>query len=256
MTVAGLTSVVHVPVIPSTLSVIPGTLSVIPGLRAGNLFHRAAGQVGLQGVPVAFHQAFGQVELADHRRKDVAAFQIEIVAGAIQVRRHHGNIVAPVLDGETLAHLEAGDLGDGVWLVGILERRHKQGILPHRLRRLLGIDAGRAEEQEFLDPVLPALADDVLLDLQVLVDEVGAVFQVGHNAPDVRGGKDDGVRALGIEEGLHRSRVFQVKLRVRAADEIGEAPLYEVVPNRRAHKSAVPGDIDLRILIQHSPNRT
>jgi hypothetical protein len=47
-----------------------------------------------------------------------------------------------VLDAVCLAHLDADDLGDGVALVGGLERAGEQGVLRDRLRRELGVDAG------------------------------------------------------------------------------------------------------------------
>ena len=50
-----------------------------------------------------------------------------------------------------LAQLDAGDLGDGIPLVGRLQRPGQQRVFVHRLRRKFGIDAGRAEEQQLLD---------------------------------------------------------------------------------------------------------
>jgi hypothetical protein len=45
------------------------------------------------------------------------------------------------------------------------------------------VDAAGAEEKEFLDVVLVSCMDDVGLDHQVLVDEVGWVGVVGVDAP-------------------------------------------------------------------------
>ena len=45
-----------------------------------------------------------------------------------------------------------------------------------------------------------ALADDILLDLEVLVDEVPAVGIVREDPPDVGGGEDDDLGLLAVEE--------------------------------------------------------
>ena len=75
------------------------------------------------------------VELADHRRQHVARAQVEVVAGAIEVGRHEREVVGAVLAVETAAQLDAGDLGDRVRPVGLLERTGQQVLLLERLRR-------------------------------------------------------------------------------------------------------------------------
>jgi hypothetical protein len=45
------------------------------------------------------------------------------------------------------------------------------------------VDAARAKEEEFLDVILMGSVDDVGLDHQILVDEVGWVGVVGVDAP-------------------------------------------------------------------------
>jgi hypothetical protein len=71
----------------------------------------------------------GLVELAEQRRDDVAVLEVEVVAGAVEVGGHDAAEVAPVLAVVALAELDAGDLGDGVGLVGGLERAGEQGVL-------------------------------------------------------------------------------------------------------------------------------
>ena len=46
---------------------------------------------------------------------------MEVVVGAIEVGGHHGNVVGAVLQVVALAHLEAGNLGNGVLLVGVFQ---------------------------------------------------------------------------------------------------------------------------------------
>ena len=51
--------------------------------RPVHLFHRPRVQVFPHGVPVPFHQAFGQVNLAHHGGQHVAVLQVEVVIGAV-----------------------------------------------------------------------------------------------------------------------------------------------------------------------------
>ena len=93
----------------------------------------------------------GFVELADHGRQHVARAQVEVVAGAEQVGRHQREVVGAVLAVEAAAELDAGDLGDRVGAVGLLERSGQQVLLFERLRRLARVDAGAAQKDELLD---------------------------------------------------------------------------------------------------------
>ena len=106
--------------------------------------HRHRGTVALLGL----------VELADQGRDDVAVLRVVVVARAIQVGGHHRQVAGAVLPVVAPAHLDAGDLGQGVGPVGGLQRAGEQVFLPHRLGAQLGIDAGGAQEQQALDAVL------------------------------------------------------------------------------------------------------
>ena len=179
----------------------------------------------------------------------MARLQVEVVARAIKVGRHHSDIVGAILQVEALAHLQPGDLGDGVGLVGVLQRRGQQARLADGLRSLARIDARAAQKQQLLHAVPPALADHVLLDLQVLVDEVGAVFQVGHDAAHMGCSKHHILGLLTVKELAHGHAVHQVKLAVRAAHQVGVAFLFQVVPDGRAHQTTVPGHIYLAVFL-------
>lgn len=73
---------------------------------------------------------------------------MEVVVGAVEIRRHGGDRVEGMLDAERLAHFDAGDLGDGVPFVGRLERGGEEGGFGDRLRGEFGVDAGGSEEEE------------------------------------------------------------------------------------------------------------
>jgi hypothetical protein len=170
------------------------------------------------------------VDLAYHGREHVAVLQVEIVVRTIEVSRHHGYVVGAVLQVEALAHLKTGNLSDSVRLVGVFKRRGEQTILRHRLWSLARIDASRTEEEEFLHAVLPTLADDILLNLQVFIDEVRAISEVCHDASNVGCGKHYSIGLLLIEELLDSNRVEQIKLLVSTSHKVVVTARLEVVP--------------------------
>ncbi|MEY3838199.1 MAG: hypothetical protein RL304_1181, partial [Verrucomicrobiota bacterium] len=142
----------------------------------------------------------GLVHLADHRGQDVGLLEREIVAGPVQVARHRADEVAPMLGPGVVAELDARDLGDGIGLVGRLERAGQQGVLADRLRGVLRVDAARAEEEQLTDARPARAFDDVDRHRQVVVQEVVGLGGVGLDPADARGGHDDDVGPLGGEE--------------------------------------------------------
>lgn len=212
--------------------------------------HRAQVDVLPHGLPVALIEAFGQVNLTYHGRQHMRVLQVEIIVRTIEVGRHHGDVVGAVLYIETFTHFQSRNLGDGVGLVGVFQGRCEQAVLGHRLGCLTRIDARGAEEKEFLHPVTPALAYHVLLDLQVLVDEVGAVLQVGHDAAHMGRGQDYGIGLLFIKELPHGHGVHQVQFLMRAPHEVGISPTLQVIPNSGTHKAVVSRYVNLTILVE------
>ena len=126
-----------------------------------------------------------------------------------------------------LAHLDAGDLGDGVPLVGRLQRAGEQVLLAHRLRRKL---AGRCSSSRgsssFVTPLRQAASMTLRLDQQVVADEVRRVGVVGEDAADL-GRREEHVRraAPRAKNASHRRLVAQVELALRAQQRGSCSPL-------------------------------
>ena len=191
------------------------------------------------GIPVALFQAVGEVYLAYHGREHVAAFQVEVVVGTVKVGGHHGNVVRTVLKIEAFAHFQSGYFGDGIGLVRVFQRRSEECVFFHRLFGITGIDAGAAKKEKFFHSVAEAFADDVLLYLQVLVDEIGTVDTVGHNATHKGGGKEYIFGLLLVEEAAYGNSVEQIEFCVGLADEIGVSFLLKIFPDGRTYQSPV-----------------
>ena len=115
---------------------------------------------------------------------------MKVVAGTVKIGRHHRHEARPVLAIVGLAHLQPGNLGQGVRLVGRLEDAGEQVLLLHRLRRMLRVDARRTEEEQPLDAAQVGLVDDIVLDRQVDMDELGRIGVVGMDPANLRRGQD------------------------------------------------------------------
>ena len=84
----------------------------------------------------------GLVEFANQRGQDVAAGEVEVVAGAVEVGGHDAEVAGAVLGVVGFAELDASDLGDGVGLVGVLQGAGEQRIFAHGLSGEPRVNAG------------------------------------------------------------------------------------------------------------------
>ena len=181
---------------------------------------------------------------ADERGQNVGVGEVEVVSGAVEVGGHGGEIAGAVLPVVAPAHLDAGDLGEGVGAVGGLERAGEEGGLGHGLGGELGVDAGGAEKEEAIDAGLARGLDDVVLDDEVVADEVGWVGVVGEDAADLGGGEDDELGPLLLKEAGYGGGVEEVELGARAGEDLGVAETGELAVDGGADEAAVSGDVD------------
>lgn len=148
---------------------------------------------------------------------------MEVVLRPVEVGGHAGNGIPVVLNAVSLAHLDAGNLSNGVPLIGGLEWARQERVFRDRLRCELGVDARGAEEEELLDAEAVGGVDDVGLDLEVEGDEVGRISVVGVNATDFCGGEDYELGGFGGKEGLDVGLAGEIKFGMGAEEEVGEA---------------------------------
>ena len=181
----------------------------------------------------------------------MTVLKMEIVVRPVQVGRHYCYVVCAVLDIETLAHLQSGNLGDGVRFVGVFQRRCEQAVFFHRLRSFARIDACTAEEKQFLHSMTETFSDDILLYLQVLPYEIGAVLQVGHYATYMCRREHDGIGLLTVEELFDSGPVQKIQFAVAATRKIGIPSLQQIVPDGRTYQSVMSGHIYFRVFVQH-----
>ena len=183
------------------------------------------------------------MHLANHRRENVAVDQVKIVVRPIEVCGHHGYVVSAILQVELLAKFQAGNFSDGVRFVSVFQWRSKQSVFGDRLGRFARVNTSGAQKKKVLHPMAPCFADYVLLDLEVLIDEVGTVHAVGHDAANVSGGQYYCVGLFEVEELAHGHAVEQVQFGMSASDYVGEAALLKVAHNGRPNQATVAGNV-------------
>jgi hypothetical protein len=107
----------------------------------------------------------------------------------------------------------------GLFLPRGLQRAREQGVFGDRLRRVLGIDAAAAEEEQLLHAEAVRALDEVILDREVVEQKVHGLGLVREDAADLRG-RDDHVGGSGlVEVSGDRRAVEQVELGVGAQDQ-------------------------------------
>ena len=153
----------------------------------------------------------------------MAVGQIVIVIGAIKVSRHDTDVARAVLAVAAFAQLDASDLGDGVGFVGGFERAGEEVVFLNGLGALSRVDAARTQKTQILDAGLKGAVDDVVLDGEVFVDEVGAVGVVGINAADPGGGDEDVVGLFGLKEVEGGALVEEIEVFTGAGDQVAVA---------------------------------
>lgn len=192
------------------------------------------------------------MEFADQGWHHVAGVQVEVVAGAVEVGGHERNGVHAVLAVVGLAELDAGDLGQGVELVGGLQGASQKVFLLDGLRAQLGIDAGAAQEQELLHARVERSVDDVVLDHQVGPDEVHGVSAVGQDSAHLGGGHEHVLGLLFQKELQDRALVLQVGLLAGAHNDVGEPSGHKASRNGASHQAIVSGDKNSTVLVHQT----
>ena len=146
----------------------------------------------------------------DQRGNDVTVLGVVVVSGTIKVGRHHGDEIGAILTAICLAQLDPRNLGNGIPLIGRLERSGEQLLLAHGLAGQLRIDARGAEEQELAHPGLITAVDGISRDRQIVRNELGRIATIGMDAADPGRGYNHHVRPARGQESFHLGLAFEV----------------------------------------------
>ena len=90
--------------------------------------------------------------------------------------------------------------------------------------------------------------DDVLLYLQVLINEVGTINTVCHDAAYECSSQKHILRLLFVEKTADSYTVEQIQFLMRTPDQIGISLILLILPDSRTHQTVMPCYIDFSIL--------
>ena len=181
------------------------------------------------------------MKLANECRYDVRIIEIKIVMRPIEIAGHDGNILAPVLPAVGLAGHNSGDFGDRIPLVSRFERSRQQRRFLNGLGGKFWVDAGRAQENKTVDASLVRPVNDIGLNGEIVIDEVGRIGTIGDNAADFRGGEDNCSGLIGAQPKFNIH--LAPKVEDGAVDCNDLAPLTcEEARNGGSDHAAVAGD--------------
>lgn len=158
---------------------------------------------------------------------------------AVQVGWHHRTVVAAVLPVVGLAQFNPGDLGDGIRLVGRLQRSLQQLAFRHRLPCQFRIDTGRTEKQQFVHVVQVRGVNNVALYHHVFINKIRRIRVVGDNAAYFRRRQINLVDTRPGKERLYRTPVEQIQLIAGAQYQFHVAALRKLPYNGGSHHPAM-----------------
>ena len=154
----------------------------------------------------------GLMEAAHQSRDDVAVLGMEIVARTIKIGRHDASIVSSELAVVAFTQFDPGDLGDGIRFICSFERAGQKRLFLHRLVGELWVDAGRAQKEKVLNIIAMRCMNDIRLNHQIFIDEVGWIDIIGVDPPDAGGREIDLVDTRGFEKSCHRGLINKVEI--------------------------------------------
>ncbi len=167
------------------------------------------------------------------------SLEIEIVRRTVQIGRHEREKIAAVLAIIIFTQLQAGDLGNGIGLVGLFQLTAQQVFLFQWLRRQFGIDARAAEKKQFFYFILVRRMDNIGGDQQVVIDKLGAISVVGQYAAHLGRGDDHHLRPLLVKKGFDVLLPAQVQFSERARDDPAAALSAEQPHKRRTDQACM-----------------
>jgi len=138
-----------------------------------------------------------------------------------------------------LAELDAGDLGDGVGLVGGLEVTGQQRLFGHGLGCLAGVDAGGTQVEQLFSAEEVGGVDHGGVDHHVVVDELGRPSGVGHDAADGARHQEDVFGTVGLEPVVDGGLVAEIELFAGGGHYVFEAAGAEFAQYSRADEAGV-----------------
>ena len=151
-----------------------------------------------------------------------------------------------------VAHLESCDFGNGIGLIGGLELPSQQGVFPHGLGGMLGVNAGAPQKKKLLHTCPTAALDDIRLHDEVVVEKVAPQSVVGMDATNFGGGEVN-VPGLGLgQKRHHRLLVPQIQFLGGLEQQVVMACAFQRAYDGRSDHAAVACNVNGGVFVQRS----
>jgi len=93
------------------------------------------------------------MKFTDQGRQNMGCFRIKIISRPIKIGGHNTYKIGAVLFIVSLTHLNSGNFGHGIGLIGRLQGACQQIFLPYRLGGASGIYTRATQEQQLFGPM-------------------------------------------------------------------------------------------------------
>ena len=181
----------------------------------------------------------------------MTSLQVEIIIWSIQVGRHHRNVIGAILYIKALTHFQPSNLSNCIRFIRIFQWRCQQRIFFHGLWCFFRIHTSATQKQQFLHLVFITLSYHIVLNLQIAINKIGPIYIVSNNSTHMCRSQKYILRFFIFKEFGYRHTVHQVQFFRCTANQIGITLLLQIVPNGRAHQSAVTCNVYFRIYFHY-----
>ena len=192
------------------------------------------------------------MEAADQRGHHMAVGGMVVIVGAIQVGRHHTDVVGAILAVQELAVFQAADFSQSISFVGFFQLAGQQAVFLHGLRCHARVNAGGAQKFQLFAAVFPCGMNHVHFQRHVVIHKVRQSVLVGNNAAHLGCGQKDIFRLFGGKKFFHGILAAQVQLFMGPGNDIGISLAFQFPHNGGTYHTAVACHIDLSVLFHHN----
>lgn len=142
----------------------------------------------------------------------MAVLGMVVVARPVKVRGHGAVVYCFVLSSVVLAQLQTDDLSQRVGFIGRFEGTRKEARFAQWLRCMLGVDAGRTQEQKPLDSASVGRFDGVDGHANILGKKLDGEGGIGKDSAYFCGCENDCIRFCFLKKAVDLTGLCQIKI--------------------------------------------
>jgi hypothetical protein len=146
--------------------------------------------------------------------------------------------------------VDTGDLGEGIGVVGPLERPGEHCVFADRLRAITRVNARAAQVEQLRDARSPCGPQHRGVKHQVIIEEIGRAGRVRRDAADGACRVNDKTRAMGIEPPVNCGLIAEIEFGSRRRKDRPMPATSKRPHDRRTDQTAMAGNEDRRVRIE------